>query len=253
MIVLKAKFTDKDGKPLAMPWRRVQMSTGQKVRFFGAEIGFNELQMLVLGNYGVQVIKDRVSRGIGSNDAPMSALKLSRKKRWSQKHQKWVEYGEPDQGYAKIKRAAGQPAIRNLMLTGKMLGDFSVRSVSASEVRMDITTNESRMKARTNEIRAPWWGWSAGDLVKLVKRSRELFGDMVQDIGATMAGRFGQLKRTAAGGWEVLRGGKYTTSQPIWMNPWGKVAPKSLDAASMPALRVRIKSGTIRPRRRKAA
>jgi len=253
MIVLKAKLTDKEGQPLAMPWRRVQMDSGQKVRFFGAEIGFTELQMLPLGNFGVETIKDRVSKGIGSDDAPMPALKMTRRKRWSKKQQRWVEYGAQDSGYGKVKRLAGRQPIRDLTFAGDMLNDFSVRSVSASEVRMDITTQKSRMKARVNEIRAPWFGWSPADLVKLIARSRQLFGDMVQDIGVMMAGRFGQLRRSVTGGWSVINGGKYSTAQPIWMNPWGKVAPHSRDAASMENLRVRIRSGSVRRRKSKKA
>lgn len=256
MIVLKAKFADKDGKPLAMPWRQVQMPSGQKVRFFGKEIGFQELQMLVLGNYGVDLIKDRVSRGIGSDDAPMPALKSQKAKRWSKSRQRWVEYGiESKWSYPAQKRKAGGQPIRDLSgpgVDGHMLDDLSLRSVSAREVRIDITRQTSRMKARVNEIRAPWWGWSPADVTKLVVRARELFGDMVADIGVTMAGRFGELKRTAAGGWQVVKGGKFTTAKPIWMNPWQHAHPGSRDAASMENLRVRIKSGTIRPRRRAA-
>lgn len=253
MIVLKAKLTDKSGAPLALPWRRVQMGNGQQVRFFGAEIGFTELQMLSLGNFAVDVIKDRVSRGIGSDDAPMPALKIARRKRWSKKQNRWVEYSQQDSGYGKVKRLAGRQPIRDLTFTGGMLNDFSVRSVSASEVRMDITTVEGRMKARVNEIRAPWFGWSPADLVKLVTKAKQLFGDMVQDIGVTMAGRFGQLRRSLTGGWSIINGGKYTTAKPIWMNPWGKVAPGSRDAASMENLRVRIRSGSVRRRKSKKA
>lgn len=253
MIVLKAKLTDKSGAPLALPWRRVQMASGQKVRFFGAEIGFTELQMLSLGNFAVDVIKDRVSRGIGSDDAPMPALKIARRKRWSKKQNRWVEYSQQDSGYGKVKRLAGRQPIRDLTFTGGMLNDFSVRSVSASEVRMDITTQESRMKARVNEIRAPWFGWSPADMVKLIGKARELFGDMVQDFGVSIAGRFGQLRRTVTGGWSVVNGGKYTTARPIWMNPWQHAHPGSLDAASMKDLRVRIKSGSVRRRSYKKA
>lgn len=254
MIVLKAKLTDKEGQPLAMPWRRVQMASGQRVRFFGAEIGFTELQMFALGNFGVEVIKERVSRAIGSDDAPMPALKSRKAKRWSKSQKRYVEYGRESKfSYANRKKDAGLQPIRDLRVSGDMLDDFSVRSVSASEVRMDITTAESRMKARVNEIRAPWFGWSPSDMVKLIARARQMFGDMVQDIGVTMAGRFGKLTRTAAGGWSVTSGGKYTTAKPIWMNPWGHVAPNSLDARSMEDLRVRIKSGSVRPRKRRAA
>lgn len=249
MIVLKAKFTDKDGKPLATPWRRVQMASGQKVRFFGAEIGFTELQMLALGNCGVDVIKERVSRGVGSDDAPMPVLKSRKARRWSKKQSRWVVYDRESKfSYAQQKKDAGLQSNRDLTFTGDMLSDFSVRSVSATEVRMDITTQESRMKARVNEIRAPWFGWSPADMVKLIGKARELFGHMVQDFGVSIAGRFGQLRRTVTGGWSVVNGGKYTTARPIWMNPWQHAHPGSLDAASMKDLRVRIKSGSVRRR-----
>lgn len=217
MIVLKSAVT-RDGRE----YRVVRMQgtenqpKGARVRFFGREIGFTELQMYALGQFAVSAIKERVSRGTGSDDAPMPALQSGKKRqRWSQKQQRWVEYGEPAFGYRTWKARLGLPGIRNLALTGKMLSDFSVRSVSAQEVRMDITTTESRMKARTNEIRAPWFGWSSQDMAKIWARAGQMFGNL-GNVGISMVERSaGVTVRTAA---------------PIWMRGYQNASPRSLDA-----------------------
>jgi hypothetical protein len=46
---------------------------GSKVRL-GPGIGFKKYQMLTLGQYALDTIKARVTKGIGSDDAPMKPL-----------------------------------------------------------------------------------------------------------------------------------------------------------------------------------
>jgi hypothetical protein len=173
MIVLKTAFDQRTQQLV----RTVKLDTGRKVRFFG-EIDTNAQQMLALGNFSISVMVGRVQRGIGSDDAPMKALK---------------------RGYAIQKTKKGLGNRRNLTYTGDMLRNISVRSVSARQVRIDITSTKQRQKARANEQKSPWWGWSARDMAQITKAIEQLFGVNIANIGVGFGG--GRKAR------------------PIWMDP----------------------------------
>ncbi len=200
-------------------WRRVQMGSGQRVRFWGESIGFRQLQMLQLGNYGVQVILDRVAKGIGSDDAPMPPLQQqTRSTRWSKSRNGLVSTGAP--GYGPRKAAGGGANVRDLNYTGDMLSNLSVRSVSETQVRMDITKSQERMKARANEIRSPWFGWSPRNVANLIALARRLWGEQLTAVGLGNRQAYG--------------------SAQIWMNPFAHHYPGSRDAVWATGLRSRI-------------
>ena len=181
--------------------RRIKFGSGRKITVFG-QLGFDVRQMLQLGNYGVSLIRDRVSRGIGSNDQTMPPLKQSKARRYSISQKKLVEYGDLLPRYAKYKQRVGAKPIRDLKLTGEMLGNIAVRSVSANQARIDISSNIQRIKARRNERRSPWWGWSPKDLAKLAFAARETFR-------TNLSFSVGSGRSNAAFG-----------SSSIWMRPW---------------------------------
>jgi hypothetical protein len=207
-IVIKLRFTKKkDGREVA--WYRDSM--GRRV---GTRAGSNwtqARQMMTLALYGIQLILDRTAKGIGSDDAYMPALKQpKRKTRWSISQKKVVEYGTQDTGYPAFKRKLGLKPVRDLRgpggqvatrsdttgrkwylrsgslgartrvtgLSGErghMLDDIRVNYVDDKRVTIDISTRASRIKARANEERAPWWGWSPSDMRKLMSRAAEIF------------------------------------------------------------------------------
>ncbi len=160
MITLKTKFDQK-----SQLWiRTVQTASGGKLRIFGDL----SMPMLILGEHGVNVVKQRVEKGIGSDDRPMSALKPS---------------------YQRFKqRRSGREPIRNLTLSGRMLDNFTVRSVSDREVRMDITGSKERIKARANERRAAWFGWSPRDLASIITVARRAFHESVESARLVFRG-----------------------------------------------------------------
>jgi len=151
---------------------------GGRLRLFGP-LTPRAQHMMTLGEYGVSLMKQRVGKGIGSDDAPMPPL-TSR--------------------YAKFKNRAKGRTVRDLSFTGSMLGDMSLRSVSESQARIDITTRDGRMKARANEQKAPWFGWSPQDLQKLGTMFCKMFGGQMANFGAHIFG---------------------SRSGPIWMDPLG--------------------------------
>ncbi len=174
-------------------------------------------QMAELGQVGVDSIKARVSGGIGSNDSAMPPLKATRRARWSTKQQKWVEYGEAKSYYAERKRRAGLNPIRDLYglgvgWTGRslkygrvrkaashMLDALRVTSASPQQARIDITTRDARIKARANEQRAPWFGFSGRDVRNLHAAAQQIWGHNIAEFRVRMSG-----------------GGS-----PVWMDPLG--------------------------------
>lgn len=164
-----------------MTVRKVRFASGSKLTIFG-DLGYDTRQMYALGRFGLHLIKSRVARGIGSDDAPMKPLK---------------------KGYAIQKTKSGKGNRRNLSFTGDMLRNFTIRSISATQVRMDITSPKQRIKARANEQKSPWFGWSPRDLAQLTVAGRQLFRDNIASIGI---GAGAAARRPFASG-------------AIWMNP----------------------------------
>jgi hypothetical protein len=157
MIVTRVGTDAKTGEV----FRKLKFSSGAKLTIFG-DPSLTTRQMYQLTQFGVDVIQNRVSRGIGSNDQPMPGLK---------------------RGYAIAKTKAGKGNRRNLQYSGEMLANLTVRSVSASQGRADITSAKQRLKARVNEQKSPWFGWSARDLAQISAMSRRLFGENIADFG----------------------------------------------------------------------
>jgi hypothetical protein len=89
-------------------------------------------QMFKIGNAGVAVVKNRLAAAQGPSDGP--AKPLSRL-------------------YAIRKTKMGKGNRRNLMLTGDMLRNFQVRTVSENKAKASNSTRNDRTKAWiTNKI-----------------------------------------------------------------------------------------------------
>lgn len=204
---------------------------GKPIRLFAPT--FRTYQMAELGTVGVESIRARVSKGIGSNDSAMPPLKTRRRRRWSKSKQAWVEYGNSDFGYAREKRKLGLNPIRDLYGPGvgwtgvgskrrnrkaasHMLDELRVVSASPTEARIDITKADARMKARANEQRAPWYGFSGKDIRNLTVAARRMWGE---NIAAINARGMGSSK---------------------WMDPLGISGRAGMDAGFRPTLAGRM-------------
>jgi len=110
--------------------------------------------------------------GIGLDDAPMKPLKPS---------------------YAKWKQKVGLGNERNLVGMGNKGGHLleqpRVTYADDNNVKIDITTRSGRDKARGNQKRATWWGFSPSDTRKIVERARQLFKANVASFPALLGGR----------------------------------------------------------------
>jgi hypothetical protein len=178
-----------------------------------------------LGEYAIWVIRLRLTQGIGSNDQPMPPLKRPR-------NAKYI-----DAGYPGLKRRLGLQPIRDLYgpggvvsytskttgkkrylrsgtagtrthdprLSGKrghMLDDMRVNAVTESGVSIDIGNRASRTKARANQERAAWCGFSRSDRAKITAKARELLGVEILDwsdvfgaLGLIASRKFGSAAR----------------------------------------------------------
>ena len=98
-------------------------------------LSFRQTQMFKVGNVGVAAVKNRLAAAQGPTD---SAAKPLTKR------------------YAIWKTKIGKGNRRNLMLTGDMLRNFQVRTVSENKAKASTSTRKDRIKAWiTNKIE-PW-------------------------------------------------------------------------------------------------
>jgi len=180
---------------------------GSTVRLGG--FGPQKYQMYQLGRVAVQVVKNRVARGVGSDDSPMKPL--SGRTSAVRKDGRFVRQRA---GYSDWKAAHGLKSIRDLwgpgLNGGHMLDNFTVRYADERQVRMDITSRWGRIKARANERRSPWFGFSAQDTVAIYGVARVMFKGIVVDIAAKIRG---------------------VRVRPIWLDPLGSQDSAALKAA----------------------
>jgi hypothetical protein len=92
-------------------------------------------QMFKIGNVGVASVKNRLAAAQGPDDGP--AKPLSRY-------------------YAIRKTKMGKGNRRNLMLTGDMLRNFMVRTVSENKAKAGNSTRKDRIKAWITHKIEPW-------------------------------------------------------------------------------------------------
>src|SRR5450759_3876711 len=98
-------------------------------------LSFRQTQMFKVGNVGVAAVKNRVAAAQGPTDS--SAKPLAKR-------------------YAIWKTKIGKGNRRNLMLSGDMLRNFQVRTVSENKAKATNSTRKDRLKAWiTNKIE-PW-------------------------------------------------------------------------------------------------
>lgn len=178
---------------------------GRRVRLIG--FGPRKYQLFALAQAGVRSIKARVAQGIGSSDVSMPPLKGKQRSRYSEKQKRWIPFGPPEYGWPREKKKAGLNPIRDL--TGKgddgghMLDALRVTSASDTRATIDISTRKGRLKARANEQRTPWFGFSGKDTRNMLEAARKIWGQNIAEFRANFAGV----------------GARANAEVPIWMDP----------------------------------
>ena len=151
-------------------------------------------QMYRLGQYALETVKQRITSGVGVNDAPMPPL--SQKTSPIMKRGKFVRQRT---GYAAWKASHGLKPFRDLVGTGKdgghMLDNLTIRAVTETMCRMALTSRKARAKAIANERRVPFLAFSPTDQRKIQARAAQIFG---AEVIARAAEPFRRAFRRAA-------------------------------------------------------
>jgi len=120
-------------------------------------LNFKQHQMFKIGNVGVAAVKNRVGAALGPSDAPAKPL---------------------TKRYAIRKTRLGKGNRRNLTLTGDMLRNFMVRTVSENRARAGLSTRKDRIKAWVNQKIEPWVVFSPKNKAAVLDAARRVLNEM---------------------------------------------------------------------------
>ena len=120
-------------------------------------LNFKQHQMFKIGNVGVAAVKNRVGAALGPSDAPAKPL---------------------TKRYAIRKTRLGKGNRRNLTLTGDMLRNFMVRTVSENRARAGLSTRKDRIKAWVNQKIEPWVVFSPKNRAAVLEAARRVLNEM---------------------------------------------------------------------------
>jgi len=120
-------------------------------------LNFKQHQMFKVGNVGVAAVKNRVGAALGPSDAPAKPL---------------------TKRYAIRKTRLGKGNRRNLTLTGNMLRNFMVRTVSENRARAGLSTRKDRIKAWVNQKIEPWVVFSPKNKAAVLEAARRVLNEM---------------------------------------------------------------------------
>ena len=123
-------------------------------------LNIKQAQMFKIGNVGLAAVKNRLAAAQGPTDG--RAKPLSRY-------------------YAIRKTKMGKGNRRNLMLTGDMLRNFQVRTVSENKAKASNSTRKDRTKAWITQKIEPW--------VIFSPKNREVVHQTAQKLLAEIAPR----------------------------------------------------------------
>jgi hypothetical protein len=125
-------------------------------------VSFSESDLHEIGEYAVQAIKDRNALGVDIFDH--SAKPLSDR-------------------YRKRKEKLGRPGIRDVRLTGNMLGSLQVTEASAGHVVISVKGSTPYRKGIFNQNIDPWFGLSPEDEHRILSEKIEpSFGRLVERL-----------------------------------------------------------------------
>jgi hypothetical protein len=119
-------------------------------------LNFRQNQMFKIGNVGVAAVKNRVGAALGPEDSAAKPL---------------------TKAYAIRKTRLGKGNRRNLMLTGDLLRNLQVRSVSENRARAGLSTRKDRMKAWINQKIEPWLVFSPKNRAAVLDAARRVMAE----------------------------------------------------------------------------
>ncbi|MCX6624680.1 MAG: hypothetical protein NTY38_27185 [Acidobacteria bacterium] len=129
----------------------------QKKRLVLDRLTFPQLAMFKVGTVGVVAVKNRLQAALGPDDQPAKPL---------------------TKRYAIQKTKLGKGNRRNLALSGDMLGNLQVRTVSENRARAGLSTRKGRIKAWANQKIQPWLVFSPKNKAAVLEATRRVFDEI---------------------------------------------------------------------------
>ena len=117
-------------------------------------LNFSQNQLFKIGSVGVAAVKNRLAAAQGPDDSP--AKPLSKR-------------------YAIQKTKLGRGNRRTLSLSGNMLRNLMVRTVSEKAAKAGLTTRKDRIKAWANQRIEPWLVFSPKNKAAVFEAARRVF------------------------------------------------------------------------------
>ena len=121
------------------------------------QMNFRQQSMFKIGTVGVAAVKNRLAAALGPTDSP--AKPLTRR-------------------YAIQKTKLGRGNRRNLIMTGDMLRNFQVRTVTENRAKASNSTRKDRLKAWLNQKIEPWVVFSPKNQAAVAESARRVLQEM---------------------------------------------------------------------------
>jgi len=122
--------------------------------------------MLRIATVGVASVKNRVGAALGPTDAPAKPL---------------------TKRYAITKSRLGKGNRRTLTLSGDLLRNFQVRSVSENRARASNSTRKDRLKAWINQKLEPWVVFSPKNEQAVRAATQQVLSEMAPKLALEKA------------------------------------------------------------------
>lgn len=134
----------------------------QKKQLRVDHLNFRQFQMVKLGTVGLAAVKNRLAVGLGPSDGPAKPL---------------------TKRYAIYKsKVLRRKAARDLLLTGSMLRNLTLRTVSENSAKASVTSRKERIKGFVNARIEPWLVFSPKNRAAVTEAARRVFQENVRRL-----------------------------------------------------------------------
>jgi len=140
-------------------------------------LSFSQQQMVKLGTVGVAAVKNRLATATGPEDAPAKPLS----KGYAIRKNRMLSRG----GFRRTGVGSGRKGVRDLMLTGNMLRNLTVRTVTEKAAKASLTSRKERIKGWANMKRELWLVFSPKNRQAVVEAARRLFQENAKRLTFT--------------------------------------------------------------------
>jgi hypothetical protein len=128
------------------------------------KLTFKQREMVDIGSAGLLSVFQRLSKALGPKDSPAKPL---------------------GKGYAIFKTRKGKGNRRDLKLTGDMLRNLSLRTVSETSAKAALTSRKQKVKGWANTKREPWLLFSPANRKAVMGRAQRIVQDRLKRLAVS--------------------------------------------------------------------